>query len=289
MAKLKVAEAKSVASFAAHVEKLLNALMEAGRGERSGLWYRGVSRSEKYKLLPTLYRHPEKQGHFEALLQLEREMMDTFERHNVLHDFKHVAGGQEDELKLLFYMQHYGVPTRLLDWTSNPFIALYFALSGTRCDENGNYDEDAAVWALDPGAWNDKALSVRPESVGQALPVREASQNYAPVKVIQGRVDSKGLASFQDRPAAVLGIANSARVFAQRGVFTIFGRNLSPMEEQFEKGDFDRNTLTKIVIPKQHIKNMLDVLLRIGYTDSVSYPDLEGLAMEIKRSCGFKL
>ena len=54
----------------------------------------------------------------------------------------------------MFFMQHYGVPTRLLDWTENPFVAIYFALVSMEDIKN----VDAAIWMCDPVAWNRAAL-----------------------------------------------------------------------------------------------------------------------------------
>ena len=51
-------------------------------------------------------------------------------------------------------MQHYGAPTRLLDWTESPLLALYFALK-----QNYGY-YDAAIWMLNPSALTKKRLKV---------------------------------------------------------------------------------------------------------------------------------
>lgn len=48
-------------------------------------------------------------------------------------------------------MQHYGVPTRLLDWSENPLVALYFAV------ENKDKETDAAIWMLRPNKLNTHA------------------------------------------------------------------------------------------------------------------------------------
>jgi hypothetical protein len=48
----------------------------------------------------------------------------------------------------LFMMQHYGVPTRLLDWSREALVALLFALGEAVNDEERNHDK--VVWLLDP-------------------------------------------------------------------------------------------------------------------------------------------
>lgn len=56
-----------------------------------------------------------------------------------------------DRASWLTLMQHYGLPTRLLDWSESPLVALYFALSS---DEDAK--TDAAVWVLNPMRLNKK-------------------------------------------------------------------------------------------------------------------------------------
>ena len=281
----------TIASFATSVEDLLSkTLARQGSAPYLGNWYRGTGMAVSHSLTPSLYRHPNTTD-IDGLIVLERKMLEDFARQNVLHGNTMHSPGEPDDFRMLFFMQHYGVPTRLLDWTGNPFIALYFALTAAERDpKSGTFTEDAAVWVLDPVTWNAHALS--DVSYGMEGPLSLDSEEvkpYAPRKLLKGSLEKNAIKSLYERPVTILGVSNNARMFAQRGVFTMFGKVLSPMESQYDKNTFPADCLVKLTIPKTKIEELTTRLLQIGYTDSVSYPDLHGLAMEIKRSRGFRV
>ena len=93
----------------------------------------------------------------------------------------------------------------------------------------------------------------------------------------------------REKPIAIYGTHNSGRIVAQRGVFTIFGKGIKPMEVIFDEDKFSGDTLIKIVIPKEKIQDILDSLISIGITDSVVFPDLDGLSKEVKRFYKFDI
>ena len=117
------------------VSHLLEAVSKFSAANKSGtLVYRGV-KSADYQLIPKIGR----------LTKAGKPLSATSERY-ILRLFKqrslpHLRSRPTDEWEWLSLAQHHGLPTRLLDWTRNPLVALYFAVAEP-------HDGDGAVYAF---------------------------------------------------------------------------------------------------------------------------------------------
>jgi hypothetical protein len=241
------------------------------------LWYRGCG-NDRHKLLPTLYRH-EKLKTAEELSDLERRLMTRFRQRSIPYNTRPLT----DDWEALFFMQHYGVPTRLLDWTENPLIALHFALmTATKRATTTNrvaFVNQVAIWVLDPIIWNRHALRHVSFEGGILTPDDDVLKGYKPVPKFAG---------MHNQPVALYGAHNSSRIVAQQGVFTIFGRETTAMETAFTNDNFPARALMKVIVQRSAITSLREVLLGHGITESVVFPDLEGLARETRRVFGFE-
>lgn len=99
-----------------------------------GLWFRGEDKSYPLgNLIPGVFRI------------VDGKVYDEVSMFNV---FRLRAGDYRKDnpttLDWLCLMQHYGLPTRLIDWTESPLVALYFAVR-----DKANHDEDGFIYALD--------------------------------------------------------------------------------------------------------------------------------------------
>jgi hypothetical protein len=175
-------------------------------------------------------------------------------------------------------MQHHSIPTRLLDWTENPFVALYFALSNVARTKVGKPHNDVVVWMSDPVEWNRASLAHI--SFGEGVLDQTSTQigSYKPGSLF---------ANMFVNPVMMYGTHNSPRIVAQRGVFALFGQGAESMESVFQSGSFPETALQRMIIKRDLVLEFFNSLRRKGISDSVVYPDLFGLSLELRRLFGF--
>jgi hypothetical protein len=211
------------------------------------VWYRGQSKSSHF-LIPSLLRHTDG-------LSKEQVLFSDYEQ-----SAAHLHGEKTNEWDLLNDMQHYGIPTRLLDWTDVLGIAVAFALF----DSNDDHI-DSAVYVLNPLALNDLS------GVTEIKRARnDADFGYKAV-YWQGRPFAPNF------PIAVDGTFHNDRIRAQRGVFTVHGRDAKALDQQVP------TVVRKVVLPAAVKSEAREFLEHANLNAFSIYPDIVGMARHITR------
>lgn len=243
---------KTITEFLQNIEEL------TAKNEK--LWFRGLENSN-FKLCPSIYREPFKSN-------CEEQFLNKFSSRAIPFLTSSYSG--YEYWHWLFLMQHHGVPTRLLDWSSSAITALAFAILYR--DERYR-DEDAVVWCLNPILLNDenriRVKLIDNEKIPDITLKKELLPTY--------KFNPSGIVKY---PVAITGPLNNSRIVAQKGTFTLFPDTDSfNLEETGDAAVF----LTKITICKSHIESLKRQLSTLGVTESTIYPELPSLALEIKR------
>lgn len=168
----------------------------------------------------------------------------------------------------LFLMQHYGVPTRLLDWSREALVALLFALGEPVNEEERNHDK--AVWVLDPVRLNKAFRFYKFLKPGYIPNVTEPAFN-----ALFGPNAKNDIV----KPAAAIGPLNNPRIIKQAGTFTVFPRSakIVPLDELPDSHKY----LYKIVIKKEARERMNSQLLHYGLTEHDLFPGIQNVAADI--------
>ena len=239
-------------------QRVLNQVQKQQRAwARTGCdtpFYRG-HRTSSWKLLCSLGRGPKTttRGAVESALY---------------YDFLSLGGPllprDASSWDVAFAMQHHGLPTRLLDWTTTFAVALYFAL-GPNLQSARSRSKTACVWMLDPFELNKHAG-------GEAAvfnPTIDLEGDYYQNFIVESK--SLGTPVMAVNPSRV-----SLRQAAQRSVFTLHNDIWRPLEE------FSPKQLVRIDIPTTCFPQARDFLQLAGISEYTLFPDFDGLARQLR-------
>jgi hypothetical protein len=219
----------------------------------SNIRFRGQVDAQ-WPLIPTLYRDP------------YSEVDEDRYRHEFslrARPFLDVATTPpKDDWDWYFLMQHYDVPTRLLDWSESALAALYFAILPSARETT------ACIWVLQP----DELNKLNP-NLTDFVPIYSDAWVAPYLPQLWG-----DYSALPDLPIAIDPPHNSRRITAQRGKFVVFGRARHPMNgiAMLEPH------LLRIDIPHEHKPQFRRQLLTAGIFESVLFPGLPGLGREIR-------
>ncbi len=254
-------------------------------------WYRGHE-SANFSLLPSVLRDitPHRDWKGEKITsglppRSSGYTLKGISFEAMLDDFKRRAIGfldhePKNDFEWMFIMQHYGVPTRLLDWSTNALVAMYFALlkqdlpeSTDETDEEafkdffeyGVSDLGGAIYLISPSALNKETIDCNyPIDVNanfdefqHYIRPGESEKAFLPISILAPHVDH--------------------RIRSQSGVFTLHGWNVWDLEHYQPL----RKNIHKILIPYRNYRSMKDELRNLGMHHSFIFPGLDGIAKDI--------
>ncbi len=168
--------------------------------------------------------------------------------------------------------KHHGLPTRLLDWSYSPYVALHFATVDVR-----HVEEDAAVWCVDFRRTNEllpASLKKLMRSDDANIFTTEMLNRVATSLAEFDSLSKRDFVVFFEPPSL------DERIVNQFALFSLPSSPTLSLEELLKRRD---STYRRIIIPAALKWEVRDKLDQANITERVLFPGLDGLSQWLKR------
>jgi hypothetical protein len=291
-------EADQDVASVSSVQEFIDTVLSKRRSDGREIFYRGHSARKRYKLEPSLFR-TDKDGNY---LYLDNE--------DLLYRELLVINSREFEpdvytLDRLVRMQHYSLPTRLLDITSNPLIALYFACKGNFGKKEGGvyvgeeegevilfslprdrvkyFDSDSAACIANLA----RLPKVEKDRIDFSITdIVDFNEQMAIRRLVHFIREEKSFFEHRIDPDTLRGIIclkgkkSNDRISSQSGAFLLFG-----IDAVFDEGG--GNTIQVDRIRVRNKASLLAELALLNINESTVFPHIENSARYVAQKYAF--
>lgn len=264
--------------------------LKTSERKKTTFFYRGVS-SSRYLLAPGIYRSDERHDENYYFNEINVRCPDAFR--------------SLDNLEKLTYMQHYGCPTRLLDITSNPLVALYFACCGGK-DQPGvvyifGVSSDEVLYASSDRiqmlcklaefkkadqesmrylAYSNMLKGKFPQNRNSKYANPVIEQYYHAVKRSNGAFEREIVPFDMLKPRFVQPNKGNPRILKQDGAFILSGLDKDDSESNVKIGKY---LVERIEVRPEDKQRILDHLEFVGINQATLFPEVDKVADYLRR------
>ena len=213
--------------------------------------FRGVTQEKNHKLIPSIGRDTSENTNGD-ISHLEDSLLSEFKRLSITLLNKYPSS----DFEWLFLAQHYGLPTRLLDWSTNPLVALFFSV-----EKDDDYDA---------------ALHIVSHQVSDQYELFDFKTANVKSEIKNNRNEILNIFSIQSNQGKVIFVRpkyTDQRYLNQKSIFSC---HADPFK------DLDLPDQVKLTIKKEWKHIIRQRLGILGLSHSYIYPGLDGVATEIK-------
>ena len=246
------------------------------------LFFRGHA-DKDYKALPTIFRYQDNDPKNEKFINREEELY-----HNLITRCPEDFSNCISTFDYLVKMQHYGLPTRLLDITSNPLVALYFAccsLSPKKPQDRSAKDAQILIYQVP----NSEIKYYSSDTVSVISNLAKVKSNFNFSNKDQRRrfvhniesekpyfLDDIKLTDLQ-QAVCVKPKLDNRRIIKQSGAFFLFGMGEQKTDSKLIRDEY-RPEIKHINIPKASKLNLLKELETLSISKATLFPEIDHVA-----------